>query len=139
MYLILTTISQISVGSALGYYYTANETCVPGGKYSMHNAKIISLIILTSHILGPNFDYTFYITATGIVGTVMSFLAVILYERFMSEWKLRSALIFTTVLYALNCMVDYIIVKVGHFLFKFQLYHEQSCCLTIAFKNPTVS
>jgi hypothetical protein len=136
MYLILTKLSQISVGSALGYYYTASETCVPGGKYSMLNAKNISLIIiLTSHVLGPNFDYTFYITATGIVGTVMSFLAVILYERFMSEWKLRTALISTAVLYALNCMVDYIIVKVGHFLFKFQLYHEQCCCLTTAFKS----
>ena len=31
--IVLNSMSWISIGSALGYYYTANEECVPNGKY----------------------------------------------------------------------------------------------------------
>lgn len=89
--------SWISIGSALGYYYTASEECVPGG---------------------PNFDYTFYITVTGIVGSIVNFFAVILYQNFLSSWKFRPALIFTVVIGSLASIIDVIIimrwnVKVG--------------------------
>lgn len=74
--------SWVSIGSALGYYYTASEECVPGGKftYMLHFFMDISSIF-TSQIYclitaGPNFDYTYYITVTGIVGSIVNFFAV---------------------------------------------------------------
>ena len=81
--------SWISIGSALGYYYTASEECVPNG---------------------PNFDYTFYITVTGIVGSIVNFFAVILYQNFLSSWKFRPALIFTVVIGSLASIIDVIII-----------------------------
>lgn len=59
---------------------------------------------------GPHFDYTYYITITGIVGSVVNFIGVILYQNFLSGWRFRSALIFTIVIGALAPMVDLIIV-----------------------------
>eukprot|EP00986_Skeletonema_menzelii_P010569 scaffold5181_cov148-Skeletonema_menzelii.AAC.9 len=59
---------------------------------------------------GPHFDYTYYITITGIVGSVVNFVGVILYQNFLSGWRFRSALIFTIVIGALAPMIDLIIV-----------------------------
>jgi MFS family permease len=41
LYQILTQVSRVSVGSALDYFFTANEKCLPGG---------------------PHFNYTFYVS-----------------------------------------------------------------------------
>eukprot|EP00571_Detonula_confervacea_P012466 CAMPEP_0172306404 /NCGR_PEP_ID=MMETSP1058-20130122/7478_1 /TAXON_ID=83371 /ORGANISM="Detonula confervacea, Strain CCMP 353" /LENGTH=622 /DNA_ID=CAMNT_0013018275 /DNA_START=148 /DNA_END=2016 /DNA_ORIENTATION=+ len=87
--IVVTSMSWISIGSALGYYYTASEECVPDG---------------------PNFDYTYYITVTGVVGSVVNFLAVILYQNFLSSWRFRPALIFTIVIGSLASIVDLIII-----------------------------
>ncbi|KAL9180748.1 hypothetical protein ACHAXT_011201 [Thalassiosira profunda] len=87
--IVLFQMSWISIGSALGYYYTASEECVPGG---------------------PNFDYTYYITVTGIVGSVVNFFAVVLYQNFFSDWRFRPVLILTMVIGSLACMVDLIII-----------------------------
>ena len=73
----------------MGYYYTATSTCVPGG---------------------PNFDYTFFITISGVVGSVMSFLSVLLYQRFLSTWRFRSAIILTLVISSFASIVDVILV-----------------------------
>ncbi|KAL7542103.1 hypothetical protein ACHAXR_011515 [Thalassiosira sp. AJA248-18] len=86
---VLTSMSWISIGSALGYYYTASEECVPGG---------------------PNFDYTYYITVTGIVGSVVNFFAVVLYENFLSSLRFRPVLIFTIVIGSLASIIDLIII-----------------------------
>jgi len=59
---------------------------------------------------GPHFDYTYYITITGVVGSVVNFFGVILYQYFLSGWRFRSALIFTIVIGALAPMIDLIIV-----------------------------
>jgi len=87
--IILTSMSWISIGSALGYYYTASKECVPNG---------------------PNFSYTYYITVTGIVGSVVNFVAVILYQNFLSSWRFRPVLIFTIVIGSLASIVDLIII-----------------------------
>ena len=56
MAIIITCMSWVSIGSALSYWYTASEQCNPGG---------------------PNFSYTYYITVTGIIGSVVNFVAVL--------------------------------------------------------------
>ena len=38
-------------------------------------------------ISGPNFDYTYYVTVTGVVGSIVNFLAVFLYQKFLSGWR----------------------------------------------------
>ena len=85
----LCNINQITMSSALGYFYTASEECLPGG---------------------PNFSYTFYITVAGIIGSVVDFLAVIFYQNFLSSWRFRPVLIFTILVGALAPVVDLIIV-----------------------------
>ncbi|KAL3816057.1 hypothetical protein ACHAXA_010362 [Cyclostephanos tholiformis] len=87
--IILTQMSYISIGSALGYYYTASETCVPNG---------------------PNFNYTYYITVTGIVGSIMNLFSVVLYQNVFSGWRFRSAIILTLVIGGLASMVDLVII-----------------------------
>lgn len=85
----LFSLDWLSMGSALGYYYTASEECVPGG---------------------PNFNYTFYITVSGILSSIVNFIGVILYQNFLSGWRFRSVLIFTTVIGCLASIVDIIII-----------------------------
>eukprot|EP00578_Thalassiosira_sp_NH16_P016705 CAMPEP_0181114502 /NCGR_PEP_ID=MMETSP1071-20121207/20926_1 /TAXON_ID=35127 /ORGANISM="Thalassiosira sp., Strain NH16" /LENGTH=648 /DNA_ID=CAMNT_0023198633 /DNA_START=175 /DNA_END=2118 /DNA_ORIENTATION=- len=84
--IVLGSVSSISIGSALGYYYTASKECVPDG---------------------PNFDYTYYITVTGVVGSVVNFLAVILYQNFLSSWRFR---LFTIVIGSVASIIDLIII-----------------------------
>ena len=52
--IILTNCSFISIGSALQYFYTADKQCLPDG---------------------PHFDYTYFITITGIVGSIVNFVS----------------------------------------------------------------
>ena len=59
---------------------------------------------------GPQFSYTFYITLTGIVGSIIHLIAVVLYQTFMSSWKFRPALIFSMLVGSLATVVDLIIV-----------------------------
>ena len=86
----LFSLDWLSMASALGYYYTASEECVPGG---------------------PNFDYTFYITVSGILSSVVNFFGVILYQNFFSAWRFRSVLIFTTLIGCSASIVDVIIIN----------------------------
>jgi hypothetical protein len=72
----LINLSSPTIGSALSYFYTADEQCLPDG---------------------PHFSYTYYITVTGIVSSVVSFLAVILYQATISSWRFRPAFMFTIV------------------------------------------
>jgi len=87
--LMLLVLCRIRMTSGLSYFYTANEKCLPDG---------------------PQFSYTFYITLTGIVGSVIHLVAVMLYQTFMSSWKYRPALIFSMVVGSLATIVDWIII-----------------------------
>jgi folate/biopterin transporter len=89
LYQALTAVSRISFSGALDYFFTANEACLPGG---------------------PAFSNTFYITTTGIIGQVASFVTVGLYQLLFSNWKFRTVLILTSVLSALGGIFDFIIV-----------------------------
>lgn len=88
--LMLMSTSRIKLGSALNYYYTADEACVPDG---------------------PNFSYTYYITVTGIVGSIINLLAILVYQTFISSWKFRPALAFTILVGSLASLVDVIVIN----------------------------
>ena len=47
---------------------------------------------------GPAFDYTYYNTYTAIVGSVMAWVGVILFESFFSGWSFRNVFFITTIL-----------------------------------------
>ena len=87
--IVIFSLDWISIGSAMGYYYTASEECVPGG---------------------PNFDYTYYITVTGVVGSIVNFASVVLYQNCLSTWRFRPVLIFTIIIGSLASIVDLIII-----------------------------
>ena len=86
LYQVLTAVSKVDVGTALDYFYTADpETCFPDG---------------------PGFSYRYYITFTGIVASVVSFAATVLYQLLFSRWRFRSVLIFTSCLASVGGLFD---------------------------------
>jgi hypothetical protein len=62
-------------------------------------------------ILGPNFSYTYYISITGVLGSIMCLLTVIVYQSLFSNWKFRLVLIFTLILEILASTVDLVVIK----------------------------
>ena len=88
--LMLLVLCRPKMTSGLSYFYTANSQCLPDG---------------------PQFSYTFYITITGIVGSIVHLIAVMLYQTFMSGWKYRPALIFSMIVGSMATIVDLIIIK----------------------------
>lgn len=90
LFQVLTQVSRISFGSALDFFFTANDTCLPGG---------------------PAFSYKFYITTNGIARGVASVLTVFVYQLVFSSWKYRNVLLFTTILSGIGGVFDFVIVK----------------------------
>ncbi len=90
LYQSLVQASKISFSSALDFFFTADAACLPGG---------------------PEFSYFFYITTSGIVGSIASLCMVIIYQLLFSRWKFRSVLLFTTILSGLSGIFDIILVK----------------------------
>ena len=84
-YTIVTKASSPSMRSALQYFYTANESCLPNG---------------------PHFSYTYYITYNGIVGEVFMLLAIAVYQTYMTRWSYRSVLLVTLTLASGGRLVD---------------------------------
>ena len=89
LYLVLIKIGKPSLGSAMDFFYTANHACVPNG---------------------PAFDFGYYITYTGIVSAIMSIVSIFIYQRFMSKWRYRSVLIFTSCLVGFVGLSDLVMV-----------------------------
>lgn len=90
LYLILTSLARVDVGTALDFFYTASEECLPGG---------------------PHFSFSYYIMLGGILGTLMSFLFVFIYQALFSKWKFRNVLLFTTLLGGVAGVFDVAMVK----------------------------
>lgn len=88
-YTIITKSSAPSLRSALQYFYTADDECLPGG---------------------PHFSYTYYITYNGIVGEIFMLTAIVFYQYYMSNWSYRSVLLTTLVLASAGRLVDVILV-----------------------------
>ena len=77
LYQVLTTLSRPALGSAMDYFYTGDAVCVPGG---------------------PQFSMAFYLSTAGLIGTVMTFLGVWIYQALLSGMKFRTVLVLTTIL-----------------------------------------
>lgn len=90
LFQVLTQVSRVSFSSALDFFFTADDQCLPGG---------------------PAFSYKFYITTTGIAGGVASVFTVIIYQLLFSHWKYRNVLLFTTILSGIGGVFDFIIVN----------------------------
>ena len=88
--IMLIKISHIKLGSVLGYFYTADEQCLEDG---------------------PHFSYTYYITITGIVGSLVNLIAVILYQKYLSSCRFRPALMCTILAGACAPIMDIILIK----------------------------
>lgn len=85
LYQIITSLTQVNVGTALDFFYTASEECLPNG---------------------PHFSYTYYIMLTGILGTCVGFVSVFIYQLVFSKWKFRNALLLTTILSGVAGLFD---------------------------------
>jgi hypothetical protein len=86
---VLTTLSSPRLGSAMDYFYTADEECFPGG---------------------PNFSYAYYMTVAGVIGSIASALGAIFYQLTLSKMRFRSVFIFTILLGSLVANSDLIMV-----------------------------
>ena len=89
MYQVLTTLSQPIIGTALDYFYTASEECLPGG---------------------PNFPYSYYIAYAGIVGTILGLVGVFAYQFIFSRMRFRPVLLITSVCASLAGLSDVLMV-----------------------------
>lgn len=89
MYQVISQICKPSLGSAMDFFYTADEQCLPGG---------------------PAFSFEYYITYAGIVGAIVKLLAALAYQKWLSQWRFRNVLIFTTILMSLGGISDLIII-----------------------------
>ena len=90
LYLVIVKISKPSLGSAMDYFYTADATCLPQG---------------------PHFDFKYYITYTGILGTIITLLAIVFYKLVLSKFKFRRVLVMTSILISLSGISDLLIVR----------------------------
>ena len=88
LYRCLTYLTYWGLSGALGYFYTSS--CVKDG---------------------PHFSYEYYITWTGVIGAVMSFLGASIYQFVFGKTRIRSALIITIVLSMVFSFFDVIIAK----------------------------
>uniref|UniRef100_A0A7S4RS55 Folate/biopterin transporter n=1 Tax=Ditylum brightwellii TaxID=49249 RepID=A0A7S4RS55_9STRA len=91
-YTIVTRASTPSLRSALQYFYTAGETCLPEDA-------------------GPHFTYTYYITFNGLIRECFVILAIFIYQYRMTSWSYRSVLSITLLLASFGNFVDVILVK----------------------------
>ena len=89
LYLVIIKVSKPSLGTAMDYFYTADNTCLPNG---------------------PHFDFKYYITYTGILGTVITLLSILFYKVLLSKLKYRNVLIITSILISLSGISDLLIV-----------------------------
>lgn len=90
LYQVLAQVSKISFSNVFDYFFVADDICLPGG---------------------PNFDYLFYITITGLAAAGVGVITSLLYQGLLSKWKFRNVLLFTTLLNGLSGIFDFIIVK----------------------------
>jgi hypothetical protein len=59
---------------------------------------------------GPNFDYTYYVTVTGVGGCIVNVFAIMLYLKFLRSWRYWPVLISIKFICAISSMIDLIIV-----------------------------
>lgn len=85
LYQVLTSLLSVRVGTALDFFYTAGEECLPGG---------------------PHFSYAYYISFTGTLSVIIGLISVVLYQILFSGWRFRNVILLTTALSGLAGVFD---------------------------------
>lgn len=88
-YQVIINLSQPVIGSANDYFYTAGPDCL---------------------LNGPNFSFTYYVTITKTIGSICTFVGVVVYGFLFSKLRYRAALIITTILSSLAGLSDVFII-----------------------------
>jgi hypothetical protein len=88
-YMFLSSVLYVNVGGAQDFWFTADDTCVPGG---------------------PAFDYTYYNTYTAIIGAVTGWLGIVAFQATMSGWTFRSLFWVTTVFQVVASAFDLLMI-----------------------------
>jgi len=89
LYMFMAHVLYINLSGALDYWYTADADCVPGG---------------------PNFDYTYYITYTTIVGAVSGLVGISVFQHYLSAWSFRPLFWIGTILGVIGATFDLFII-----------------------------
>lgn len=89
LYLFLSQVAYLSLDGPLGYFYTGNESCLPGG---------------------PNFSYGYYLSITNLFGGLFGIIGSLLFQC-MQSWSFRSAFRVTTLVTSIAAFFDLVIVK----------------------------
>jgi hypothetical protein len=86
----LASLSYININGALDYFLLADPICNPNGPY---------------------FSYKYFVTYTGIVAAILSFLGAAFYPLLFGKLRYRNVIIMTTLLYPVAGLFDLTIVK----------------------------
>lgn len=89
LFIMLMGLNKPYLGSALDYFYTANNYCFENG---------------------PAFDYEYYLSWTGTLGYVFQMIGAIVYQFFFYKFKYRNVLILTIILSSIAGLTDLIMV-----------------------------
>ena len=89
-YMFLSSVLYVDTSGALDYFYTADESCVPGG---------------------PAFDMKYYLTTCTIASAVFGALGIVVFQGCLQNWSFRRLLCITTVLKCLAAMVDFVMIE----------------------------
>jgi len=89
LYQVLVRLSKPSMSTPLDFFFTATPECLASG---------------------PHFSFKYYISFTGFSSACMAFVAVWIYQLWLSKWRFRTVLIFTTILVGFAGIFDLLIV-----------------------------
>lgn len=90
LFIFLKEFLYLQINGPLDYFYTADDTCVPGG---------------------PQFDYTFYQTYSNLATNGACMLAVFLFQKFLSTSRFRMIFWMTTILKITVSLIDIVLVN----------------------------
>jgi len=89
-YMFLSSVLYINIGGAQDFWFTADESCVPGG---------------------PAFDYTYYNTYTAVVGAFTGWIGILVFQAFMSGWNFRTLFWVTTLVQVVASGFDMVMIS----------------------------
>jgi len=90
LFMFINQVLYVNVSGAMDYWYTADDSCVPGG---------------------PDFSYSYYITWTGVVGYAAAIVGVVMFQRICSDWTFRKCFLIVTFIEVFASVFDIIIVQ----------------------------
>jgi len=89
-YMCVSNVLYISLAGPLDFWYTADQTCVPGG---------------------PSFSMSYYITFAGAVAAVSTIIGVAAFNKWIAHWQFQDMFRFTAMLRCCAAVADIIIIN----------------------------